>query len=40
MGWLSKREYASRLEALFVTVFTGLLVVFLFQWGQYPYVGG
>lgn len=39
MGWLSKREYASRLEALFVTVFTGLLVVFLFQWGQYPYVG-
>lgn len=39
MGWVIKRDYASRLEALLVTFFTSSLAVFLFQWGQYPYVG-
>ena len=39
MGWLVMRDHASRLEALSLTLFTALLVVFLFHWGQYPYVG-
>jgi Peptidase family M23 len=39
MGWLLRREYASRLEALVLVTFTGMLVLFLLQWGQYPYVG-
>ncbi len=39
MGWLARREYATRFEALVLVAFAGLLVLFLLQWGQYPYVG-
>lgn len=38
-GWVIRRAYASRLEALLVALFALLLLAFLFQWGQYPYVG-
>ena len=34
--WFAGRKHATRLEALLAT---SSLVVFLFQWGQYPYVG-
>jgi len=39
IGWFAGRKHATRLEALLALLFTSSLVVFLFQWGQYPYVG-
>lgn len=37
--WLVKRRHRSKLEVILHTVFTGLFVVFLFFWGQYPFAG-
>ncbi|MGD2135197.1 MAG: M23 family metallopeptidase [Gemmatimonadales bacterium] len=39
LAWVARRTYASRLEAVLGALFTALFVLFLFLWGQYPYVG-
>jgi len=37
--WLVRRNHRSKLDVILHIAFTGLFVLFLFFWGQYPYAG-